>query len=431
MKIKLFLIAACSPVLLFSQKIFTQDVDNFWKTYDKIIKTKDSAQKLSLIQTMYIDKGTQGLHDIMKARRYSAQEYIDVIGKYPKFWSSIRSRTFKSKKQAKNVEKSITALKKIYPEAKPANTYFTVGLLRTNGTTMNGSLLIGTESAFADKDVDISEMDKSYPQLKAYFATNPIDSFPFLAAHEYIHTQQKSTIGNNLLTQAVMEGVAEFIASLSMNQKSPTPAIDYGYAHETEIKDVFVKEMFSPYTWNNWIWNATNNRFKMADLGYFVGYALVKKYYDKQADKKYAVKKMIELDYNNQAALWAFVEESGYFEKPVSYYKDEYEKNRPVVVGITEFENGSKNVNPNIKTLSVTFSQEMNPYRDGIDYGPLGKESFVKKKKFLKFTNNNKTVVYEIEVLPNTHHQMLFDGGFRSKDGNPAQNYLIDFTTTK
>jgi hypothetical protein len=42
---------------------------------------------------------------------------------------------------------------------------------------MNGNLLIGTESAFADKDVDISEMDKSYPQLKAYFATNPIDSF--------------------------------------------------------------------------------------------------------------------------------------------------------------------------------------------------------------------------------------------------------------
>ena len=66
MKIKLFLIAACSPVLLFSQKIFTQDVDNFWKTYDKIIKTKDSAQKLSLIQTMYINKGTQGLHDIMR-----------------------------------------------------------------------------------------------------------------------------------------------------------------------------------------------------------------------------------------------------------------------------------------------------------------------------------------------------------------------------
>lgn len=60
---------------------------------------------------------------------------------------------------------------------------------------MNGNLLIGTESAFADKDVDISEMDKSYPQLKAYFATNPIDSFPFLAAHEYIHTQQNLPLG--------------------------------------------------------------------------------------------------------------------------------------------------------------------------------------------------------------------------------------------
>ena len=80
------------------------------------------------------------------------------------------------------------------------------------------------------------------------------------------------------------------------------------------------------------------------------------------------------------------------------------------------------------KTLSVTFSQEMNPFRDGIDYGPLGKRIFLKKKEeILRFMNNNKTVVYEIESF--LHHQMLFDGGFRSKDGNPAPELpLLTFT---
>ncbi|OPC04750.1 hypothetical protein BAS09_03415 [Elizabethkingia ursingii] len=432
MKIKLFLIAACSPVLLFSQKVFTQDVDNFWKTYDKIIKTKDSAQKVSLIQTMYIDNGTQGLHDIMKARRYSAQEYIDAIGKYPKFWSSIRSRTLKSKKQAKNVEKSIAALKKIYPEAKPANVYFTVGLLRTNGTTMGGNVLIGSESALADKDVDISEMPVN-SQLKAYFQTNPINSFVSLTAHEYVHTQQKSTIGNNLLTQVVMEGVAEFVSNLSLNKKSAVPAMAYGYAHEAEIKNLFVKEMFTPLvnTASNWIWNSSNNRFGIADLGYFVGNEIARKYYENQSDKKAAIKHMIELDYNNESVLQKFVDESAYFEKPVAQYVSGYEDNRPTVIGIKEFENGSKNVNPNTKIITLTFSEPM-MFFTNFNYGPLGEENAMKIEKLLGYSEDKKTLRLQIMNLkPNQRYQLLIDERFRSVNDLPLKAYLIDFTTTK
>ncbi|OPB88794.1 Ig-like domain-containing protein [Elizabethkingia ursingii] len=432
MKIRLFLVVACSPVLLFSQKVFTQDVDNFWKTYDKIIKTKDSAQKVSLIQTMYIDKGTQGLHDIMKARRYSAQEYIDAIGKYPKFWSSIRSRTLKSKKQAKNVEKSIAALKKIYPEAKPANVYFTVGLLRTNGTTMGGNVLIGAESALADKDVDISEMPVN-SQLKAYFQTNPINSFVSLTAHEYVHTQQKSTIGKNLLTQVVMEGVAEFVSNLSLNKKSAVPAMAYGYAHEAEIKNLFVKEMFTPLvnTASNWIWNSSNNRFGIADLGYFVGNEIARKYYENQSDKKAAIKHMIELDYNKESVLQKFVDESVYFEKPVAQYVSGYEDNRPTVIGIKEFENGSKSVNPNTKIITLTFSEPM-MFFTNFNYGPLGEGNAMKIEKLLGYSEDKKTLRLQIMNLkPNQRYQLLIDEGFRSVNDLPLKSYLIDFTTTK
>ncbi|AQX07881.1 Ig-like domain-containing protein [Elizabethkingia ursingii] len=432
MKIRLFLVVACSPVLLFSQKVFTQDVDNFWKTYDKIIKTKDSAQKVSLIQTMYIDKGTQGLHDIMKARRYSTQEYIDAIGKYPKFWSSIRSRTLKSKKQAKNVEKSIAALKKIYPEAKPANVYFTVGLLRTNGTTMGGNVLIGAESALADKDVDISEMPVN-SQLKAYFQTNPINSFVSLTAHEYVHTQQKSTIGKNLLTQVVMEGVAEFVSNLSLNKKSAVPAMAYGYAHEAEIKNLFVKEMFTPLvnTASNWIWNSSNNRFGIADLGYFVGNEIARKYYENQSDKKAAIKHMIELDYNKESVLQKFVDESVYFEKPVAQYVSGYEDNRPTVIGIKEFENGSKSVNPNTKIITLTFSEPM-MFFTNFNYGPLGEGNAMKIEKLLGYSEDKKTLRLQIMNLkPNQRYQLLIDEGFRSVNDLPLKSYLIDFTTTK
>ncbi|PUB25626.1 Ig-like domain-containing protein [Elizabethkingia sp. YR214] len=433
MKIKLFLITACTPVLLFSQKVFTSDVTNFWNAYDKIVAEKDSLQKMNLIQTLYIEKGTPGLHNIMKARRYTAEEYVYTIGKYPKFWTSIRPRTLKAKIQAKNVEKSIAALKKIYPEAKPANVYFTIGLLRTNGTTMGGNVLIGTESALADKDVDISEMSTSHPQLKAYFAGNPINFFASLTAHEYVHTQQKSTIGNNLLSQVVMEGVAEFVSNLSLNKKSSVAAMAYGYAHEAEIKNLFVKEMFTPLvnTASNWIWNSSNNRFGIADLGYFVGNEIAKKYYESESDKKTAIKYMIELDYNNEAILQNFVDKSAYFDKPVAQYISGYEANRPTVIGIKEFENGSKNVNPNTKIITLTFSEPM-MFFTNFNFGPLGEENAMKIERLLGYSEDKKTLrVQIVNLKPNQRYQMLIDEGFRSMNDLPLKAYLIDFTTGK
>ena len=430
MKTKLLSLIVFVPAMFFSQKVYTSDVTNFWKAYDKIVVEKDSLQKVNLIKTLYIEKGTPGLHDIMKARRYTAEEYVYFIGKYPKFWTSIRPRTLKAKNQAKNVEKSIAALKKVYPEAKPANVYFTVGLLRTNGTTMGGNVLIGSEAALADKDVDISEMPAN-SQPKAYFPTNPINSFASLTAHEYVHTQQKSTIGNNLLTQVVMEGVAEFVSNLSLNKKSAVPAMAYGYVHEAEIKNLFVKEMFTPLvnTASNWIWNSSNNRFGIADLGYFVGNEIAKKYYESQSDKKAAIKHMIELDYNNEAVLQKFVDESGYFEKPVAQYVSGYEANRPTVVGIKEFENGSKNVNPNTKIITLTFSEPM-MFFTNFNFGPLGEGNAMKIERLLGYSEDKKTLRLQIMNLkPDQRYQLLIDERFRSVNDLPLKSYLIDFTT--
>lgn len=428
MKTLKILILLFLPSLCFSQKIITDDISNFWNAYDKIVLEKDSLKQLDLIKTLYIDKGTPGLNGIMRARRYSADGYIYAINNYPKFWTSVRNNTLKSNQFSKEIQAGIEKLKVIYPNLKPVNIYFEIGVLRTGGTTIDGMSLIGSEIALTDSTIITSEFDQQYPHLRNYFNTNPINNVVFLNIHEYIHTQQKETIGATLLSQTIMEGVAEFLAEIVLETKSPNPQIEYGYKNEERIKREFEKEMFSPNIYN-WIMNSLENQFGMRDLGYFVGYAICKKYYEACNDKKTAVKEMIELDYNNEKELIKFVEKTDYFDKPLAYYKNELDKISPKIVSIKPFKNGSKKVEAGVIQLSITFSQEMNPNFRSFDYGPLGNEYLYKFRKIIGWSNNNKIFTFEVEVEPNRHYQFVIGSSFRNIQDTRLKPYLVEFKT--
>lgn len=417
------------PFVCFSQKIITSDIANFWKAYDLIRKETDSAKQLNLINELYIKKGTPGLDAIMRARRYTAEEYVYAINHYPKFWESVRANTMKANSFSKQIEKGVKKLKNIYSNLKPVNTYFEIGVLRTGGTALDGMLLIGSEIALTDKSVNTSEIDQRYPHLRTYFNSNPINDVVFLNVHEYIHTQQKETIGNTLLAQTVIEGVGEFLAEIALNTKSPNPQIDFGFKNEEKIKAEYKKEIFSPNIYN-WIWNNTNNPFAMRDLGYFVGYAICKKYYEMATDKKMAVKEMIELDCNNETALIKFVEKTNYLGQKLKMEKDEFEKKRPLVTEVSGIGTQIRNVNPQTKIFTLIFSEEMNPNFSNFEYGPLGENNLLRISKVIGFAPDGKSFQFEADLEPGKQYQLVVNFGFRSKDNYPLMPYLIDFTTS-
>lgn len=430
MKLLKILIILFIPAFCCGQKIITDDISNFWIAYDSIAVEKDSLKQLDLIRKLYIDKGTPGLNGIMRARRYSAEEYVFAINNYPNFWTSIRNNTLKSNQFSKEIQAGIEKLKVIYPNLKPVNIYFEIGALRTSGTTIDGMSLIGSEIALADSTIITSEFDAQYPHLRNYFNTNPIKDVVFLNIHEYIHTQQKETIGNTLLSQTIMEGVAEFLAEIVLEMKSPNPQISYGYQNEQQIKQEFEKEMFSPNIYN-WIMNSTNNQFGMRDLGYFVGYAICKKYYEASDSKKEAIKEMIELDYNNEKELIKFVEKSKYFDKKLAYYRNELDKISPKIISISPFNSGSKEVKAGIIQISITFSQEMNTETRSFDYGPLGEAYIYEFKNIIGWSNDNKTFSFEVYVEPNRKYQFVVGSSFRNKNEIRLKPYLVEFKTKK
>lgn len=254
--ILLFNFTALSFAQKFEQEFVSTDIDHFWIAYDHINNTKDSIKQYHLLNELYLSKATPGLKSINEARGYTAKEFVDMITKYPKFWTSIKSNTFNVKNQYAKISADIKKLKKAYPDLKPAIIYFTIGAFRTNGTVNGNKILIGSELALADKNTVTTELpDWRQP---FYETQNAISEIALLCTHEYVHTQQKELV-ENLLSMCLYEGVAEFISCKVAGKKSASPAIEFGKNNEKKVVEKFVSDMFTMHNNYNWIWGENRN----------------------------------------------------------------------------------------------------------------------------------------------------------------------------
>ena len=272
------------------------------------------AEQRDLFQRLYIDQGTPGLAAFMEAKGYTADTYLNAIRAYPKYWDTVRPRTALAAGALDRLEGHLARMRALYPDLRPAGVYFEIGALRSAGTALGDKVLIGVEMAAGDDSVDVSQMPPGLQRFfGTYFASRPLDNLDLLATHEFVHTQQNGE-RQTLLGQAVYEGVADFVAEKAAGRLPNLPYVAYGPANDATIKAAFRKDMMEN-DYNGWLYNGMNNAFGVADLGYYVGYAITRRYYEQAADKALAIKTMLELDYADQAAVQAFVDASGYFDE--------------------------------------------------------------------------------------------------------------------
>lgn len=147
-------------------------------------------------------------------------------------------------------------------------------------------------------------------RLTTYFATQPGRKLALLMVHEYVHTQQPDVEHAALVGQALAEGGADFIAERITGKVPDLPYMSYGPAHAQAIRQAFAKDM-DKTSYDGWLYNDANNAFGVSDLGYYVGYAVCKAYYERSADKRAAIRDIIRLDYADGAATQAFLEAAG------------------------------------------------------------------------------------------------------------------------
>jgi len=312
-RLQLLMVLAVIYTNAYSQQphIYTTDIARYWQTYDRVQQTDDSVLQLSIIQHSYLDSGSAGLKEFAAIRKWTPEKFLHSITAHPGYWASIR---FHTQHMEKNIVAINTLLKRyahLYRQFKTPDIYFIMGYAGTGGTTTQTKVLIGTEIAIADSTTDSRGLN---PFLQAYFRNNK--GVTQLVAHELTHTQQKGGDmedhrNTNLLGLCIAEGVCDFIAELLLEHPVEAPYMSYGRAHEREIWQQFEKTMTAKDI-TNWLYNGGSKKNGDADLGYFVGYAICKSYYEHAKDKTAAIRDMIQVDYEHADKLNDFLKKSGY-----------------------------------------------------------------------------------------------------------------------
>ena len=419
-------LTVCLPVVVLAQKpgstvVYTADIDRFWIAFDSVRTTNDTAKQMQFVQKLYIDKGTEGLNAFMKARDYDAKLWVEVINKYPKFWKSIKGNTLLVKGQVNAITGSIKRFKTLYPEMRPAKMYFTIGGLRSGGTTTGDMVLVGAEIATADKNTDASELSD---WLKNVFKNQDNSNLVALNVHEYVHTQQKPG-GNTVMVQCISEGAADFVAEIVTKKKNNSAYMVYGREHEETLKQKFLTDMFSTAT-GIWLYNGANNPH--ADLGYFMGYAICKAYYQQQSNKKQALKNIIELDYSNEQQVVDFLEQSRYYTEPVNKQAllNKFEKLQPYISGLYPAIDSQQNVSATLTELTFNFSEPMGK-GVSISFGEGGKEHFP-LTGVIGFADDMRSFKVKLSLQPGKSYNFKITGkGFKSQNGYPLKDYNVKF----
>lgn len=408
------------------QVFVTTDIDNFWNAYDTIIATTDSIQRYQLLKQFYLNKASDGLKSLREVRNYTEQEFVTAITSYPAFWKSIKPDMRSVSQLFPSIKADINKLRQAYPPLKPAVIYFSVGAFRTNGTIQGNRVLIGSELSLADSTTVVGEL----PEWRQAFykAYSPKKNLALLCTHEYIHTQQK-TVVENLLSMCLYEGVAEFVSCLVTGKKSASPAIGYGKAHQKKVVDLFVQDLFTMNNNYNWLWGENRNELRVRDLGYYIGYEICERYYKMSGDSKKAIWELIELDYTNEAEVERIVDAAGLLPQKLEVLHRNYENSRPTVTAIMPFKNGDQAVKSGLTGITLAFSEPLNGYNTGIDFGPLGENFCPEIGRNREWSSDGKSWTFEAELKPNQQYQILISNNFRKQNGVRLKPYLIEFKT--
>jgi len=288
MRVGIFLIGITCSLTIFSQSISTADIDHFWQAYDQLASAKSTQDSIDIIRRVYIDRATPGFKDFLRVRKFTAEEYVNVIGYSPSYWLSVRPLTERIAARKLEVEAVLAVFKEKIPAFKTPDVCFAIGTLRTGGTTTSGLILIGADIAAADSTVDTARLNDWLRSVLG--KTGDIVA---MVAHEAIHTQQKGSTKTTVLTASMSEGIPDFITQLLLGVNINAAIHPYGLSNERQLWREFQAELHNP-DYSKWLYGGSGNAGRPADLGYFMGFRIAEAYYNLAEDKQQALANLLD-----------------------------------------------------------------------------------------------------------------------------------------
>jgi hypothetical protein len=262
--------------------ILTEDVERFYKVYAAANHHPTAEQ----LDRDYLAAGTPGLHEFAKLRNVSGQSIAAAIEKRPQIYEDARRCLAVLPNVRRRVAAALDKLARIYPEAKFPPVTIVVGRGRPVGITNPSGVTVGLEALCAAD----------------FMNPNPEDRFVHVVAHEYGHIQQSPAQqalnpgdpGATVLTLSLIEGAADFVGELISGDIGNQATFASAKGHEAKIESAFAEDEDKADA-SNWLYNGVPSPGKPTDLGYWVGYRIVKAYYAHAADKHQALRDIFEM----------------------------------------------------------------------------------------------------------------------------------------
>jgi hypothetical protein len=258
----------------------TEDVARFYKIYDAA-RGHPTAERL---QDGYIDIGSPGLRHLAQIRNVTGSSIAKAIAAHPAIYSDAKRCMTALPRVRSRATAALVRLGEIYPEAKFPPVTIAISRGKPVGVADSTGVMIGLEALCAVN----------------YLNPNVEDRFVHTIAHEYTHVQQalqSPALFDNpkptVLAASLIEGAADFTAALIAGERafhSPYAPVDMAAGKEIESRFLADQDKTDL---SDWIDNGTLT--EPGDLGYWVGYRIVKAYYEHAPDKREALREILEM----------------------------------------------------------------------------------------------------------------------------------------
>lgn len=283
-KVAALALLACAPAALPATAqepvVGADDVALFYRVYDAARGTPDGAT----LQRDYLDRGSPGLARFAELRRITGEAIAAAIAKNPALYEDARQCADALPKVLPRVGASAQQFAELVPGTRFPPVTIAIGRGRPVAVGEARGAYIGLEAlcAWTVPDPDVE------------------NRMVRVIVHELVHTRQRGlaerTDNPTVLHAALVEGTAEFLTELL------TGSIAYGHlqratkGREGAIETAFRRDIDQPAMGSAWVFNGSVAAGETADLGYWVGYRIVKAHYEKAADKRQALIDILAID---------------------------------------------------------------------------------------------------------------------------------------
>lgn len=259
--------------------IVTSDVDRFYALYDDLA----IVSQPDVLAARYLADASPGLVEFMAMRRITPERVAKALREKPELYRDARGCANTLGKVRGRLTAAADRLAELYPSA----IFPPITIAMSRGTPVAAAdskgLYVALEALCAAK----------------FFEADDEDRFVHVIAHEYVHAQQPlaqvESDSDTVLHASLVEGAAEFVAEQIGGSVAYTHLHRWAVGREAAIERDFFAEKDSQAKDSRWVYNQLGTPDWPGDLGYWVGYRIVKSYYNRAPDKAAALKAIIEM----------------------------------------------------------------------------------------------------------------------------------------